>query len=207
MSAPAETPPASPSHQVTTGRSLAFERGVIILVAVAALVAGGTALLVGTGVFGTFRAQRPVLDPLAVRFLQQDPLVTVLFAVVLGVLLALLGAWWLARSLRPEAKPDMTLSTESPGDVTVASAALSDAIRADAESLGGVTRARVRMAGTSQRPTLRMTLSLQEGTNVRQVWEELDHNVLSRARAALETDSVPTAIRLVLDRAPRQRVR
>jgi len=63
------------------------------------------------------------------------------------------------------------------------------------------------MAGSEHRPNLRLTLSLQEGTDVRHVWEELDGKVLSRARRALGVEALPTAIRLRLDRAARQRVR
>lgn len=204
---PPERPSASAPGVPTTGRAIGFERGVVTLVGLIIAVAGITALIVGTGLFGIFRAQRPILDPLVLWLMLHYPIPSIVAAVVVGIVLVAVGGWWISRALRPETRPDMRLRTESPGDVTVESNALSEAIRTDAESLGGVTRARVRMTGTTQRPTLRMTLSLQEGTNVRQVWEDLDHLVLSRARAAMEIDAIPTAIRLVLDRAPKQRVR
>ena len=189
------------------GRSMGFERGLVVLLGLLALLTGVAVVLVSAGVFGAFRAQRPILDPLAVQWLRANPQQAIPFAIVLGVVLVMIGLWWVTHALRPEIRPDLHLDTESPGDLTVTSSALTEAIRSDAESLTGVTQARVRMAGSSQEPTLRMTLALQEGTNVRQVWEELDHTVLSRARAALEAETIPTAIRLVLDRAPRQRVR
>jgi hypothetical protein len=198
MSDPSTTPAA---------RGLGFERGVVVLVGVVALVAGVASLVVSTGWLGVFRAQRPVLDPLAVQWVRDSPQIAVPAAIVLGIVLVVLGLWWVVRALRPEARPDMRLERAQDGDLTVAAAALTEAVRADAETISGVTRARVRMAGSEQRPALRLTLSLQEGTNVRQVWEELDGKVLARARQALGTDPVPTAIRLRLDRAPRPRVR
>ncbi|MBF6507542.1 alkaline shock response membrane anchor protein AmaP [Nocardia farcinica] len=189
-----------------TGRGLGFERGVVVVVALLAVLIGAAVLLVGTGWLGLFRAQRPLADPILVEWLSANSRLALAVAIVLGIVLFVLGLWWVVRALRPESRPDVRLERGS-GELTVTAAALTEAVRADAEQVTGVNRARVRMAGSEQRPSLRLTLSLQEGTNVRQVWEELDGKVLSRAREALGTETLPTAIRLQLDRAPRQRVR
>ncbi|MGW3467774.1 alkaline shock response membrane anchor protein AmaP [Saccharopolyspora sp. NPDC000995] len=186
-------------------RGLAFERATAAAIGSFALVVGVLALLVGTGWLGSFRAQRPLADPILVQWLRDHGLLATAVAIVLGILLLVLGLWWVFRALRPEARPDLRLE-RGKGDLTVTSAALTEAVRADAERVTGVKRARVRMSGSLQRPALRLTLSLQEGTNVRHVWEELDEKVLSRARESLGMDTLPTAIRLQLDRAPRQRV-
>ncbi len=199
---------ARPSS-TAVGRSLRFERGLTVLAGLIALLAGGLALVVGAGWLGAFRAHRAVLDPMVVGVVRAAPGITVFVGIAAGVVLVALGLWWISRALSPEARPDMRLETGtlSTGGLTVSGSALTDAIRTDAESVSGVTRARVRMAGTAQRPNLRMVLSLQEGTNVRQVWEELDDKVLGRAREALGAEVLPTAIRLELDRAPGRRVR
>ena len=191
----------------SVGRALGFERAVVVVVGFAALLAGALALVVGAGWLGVHRARRPVLDPMLVQWWHDHRQLALVIAIVLGLVLVVVGLWWTARALRPEARPDMRLESGDGGDLTVASSALVEAVRADAESVTGVKRARVRMAGDLRRPNLRLTLGLQEGTNVRHVWDELDDKVLSRARAALETEVLPTAIRLELDRAPRQRVR
>ncbi|MDA3649530.1 alkaline shock response membrane anchor protein AmaP [Saccharopolyspora indica] len=189
-----------------TGRALGFERGVVTVIALIAVLLGAAVLLVGTGWLGLFRAQRPLADPILVQWLSDNSRLALVIAIVLGVLLFALGLWWVIRALRPESRPDVRLERGS-AELTVTAAALTEAVRADAEQVTGVNRAHVRMAGDERRPSLRLTLSLQEGTNVRQVWEDLDAKVLSRAREALGTDTLPTAIRLRLDRAPRQRVR
>lgn len=201
----AATAGARPSS-TPVGRAMGFERALTIVVGLIALVAGVAALLVGSGALGRFRAQRPVLDPLAVQWWRSYPQSAMAIVIVLGIVLFVLGVWWVVRSLRPEPRPDMRLERSPSGSLTITASALTDAIRKDAESVNGVRRARVRMAGSAQRPALRLTLALHEGTNVRLVWEELDDKVLSRARQALEADTVPTAIRLQLDRAPKQRV-
>ncbi|MFR9729302.1 alkaline shock response membrane anchor protein AmaP [Saccharopolyspora sp. MS10] len=196
---------ARPSR-TPVGRSLGFERGLLTFLGLVLLLAGAAALVVGAGWLGRFRAQRPVLDPLVTGWLGAHRELGFAAAIVVGLVLALLGLWWLLRALRPEGRPDLRLG-ESESSATITSGALTEAVRADAESVTGVTRARVRMAGSDQRPNVRLTLALQEGTNVRQVWDELEDKVLSRARDALGVEAMPTAIRLQLDRAARQRVR
>ncbi|MGP4017398.1 alkaline shock response membrane anchor protein AmaP [Saccharopolyspora sp. 5N708] len=187
-------------------RDLGFERGVVVVLGVLALLGGIVVLAVGSGWLGVFRAQRPLADPIFVQWLRDYSPVAIPVAIVLGIVLFGLGLWWVVRALQPEARPDVRLERGGAGDLSVTAAALAEAVRTDAERVTGVNRARVRMAGSQQRPSLRLTLSLREGTNVRHVWEELDEKVLSRARQSLGTDTLPTAIRLQLDRVPRQRV-
>jgi hypothetical protein len=113
--------------------------------------------------------------------------------------LFLVGIWWTLRSLRPEPRPDVSLS-ELPGErLTVEHSAICDAVRHDAETITGVSRARVRLVGTPIRPALRIALTLVEGTDVRDVWADLDGRVLARAREAFAVSALPTAVRLELD--------
>lgn len=199
----AEVKPSS----TPTARGAGFERGVVAFLGLLALVIGAGGLLVGFGLLGVFRARRPVADPLAVQWLRDNAGLALWVGLTAGIVLLVLGSWALVRALRPEKRPNLRLEHADAGDLTVSSGALTGAVRADAEQVTGVQRARVRMAGTDRDPSLRLTLSLKEGTNVRHVWEELDHKVLARAREALGTETLPTAIRLKLDRGPKQRVR
>lgn len=204
-----------PSHQAETAhvtsttptaRSLGFERAVTITIGVLAGAAGVLALLVGSGLLGRYRAQRSVLDPLAVRWLRDNPRIAITVAIAVGVVLLVVGIWWVARSLRPESRPNVRLTGGPGGSTTLTASALTEAVRADAGRIEGVTRVRVRTAGSPRRPNLRLVLALHEGADVRHVWDELDHEVLSRARRALDVEALPTAVRLELDRAPRRRV-
>lgn len=193
------------SHAAIT-RSAWLERTLLTLLGLLLLAGGVVALLVGTGVFGTGRAPRPVLDPIAVDFLHRYLLSARIAAIVLGMLLLVLGLWWALRSLRPERKPDLVLDDTAGGELTVTSSALADAIKADAMTVQGVERARARLVGNEDDPALRLTLWLQQGADLRAVWDGLDQQVLSRARHALGLSRLPTAIRLELDAAERQRV-
>jgi hypothetical protein len=90
--------------------------------------------------------------------------------------------------------------------LTVSSGAIAEAIRADAETIRGVERARVRLVGDTDHPALRITLWLQQGSDVRDIWNDLDTQVLSRARAALSVERLPAAVRIELDAAKGSRV-
>ncbi|MER2091385.1 alkaline shock response membrane anchor protein AmaP [Saccharopolyspora rectivirgula] len=188
-------------------RSIGLERSAVVLLGLLALLLGAGAFVVGYGWLGEFRAQRPVVDPLVVQWFGQYSQIATPVGIVLGVALVGLGLWALAVMLRPEPRPDIRLERERGRHLTVSGRALADVVREDAEKVTGVVRARARMSGSARKPALRLALSLREGTDVRQVWDELDTRVLSRARHALGVETLPTAIRLRLDRAPRQRAR
>jgi hypothetical protein len=185
------------------GRSSGTERILTVLIGLVALLGGVAALVVGAGWLGRYRGQRPLLDPIALDWLGRNVLTARIGALVLGLLLLALGLWWFFRSLRPEGRPDLELSD----DLVVTSSAISEAIRADAETIDGISRARVRAVGDSENPALRITLWLREGTDLKRVWEQFDGTVLTRARESLGVDVLPTAIRLELDTTAPQRVR
>lgn len=184
------------------GRALGFERGLVLVLGLLLALLGAVALVVSFGGGGQFRAGRPVLDPVALQWLRLHPRIVVPVGIALGVVLFALGLRWLARSLRPEPRPDFRIGA----GVLLTAQALTRAVRTDAEAVSGVSRARVRTAGTARRRHLRLTLSLEEGTDIGEVCAELDDKVLSRARRALGTDTAPTSVRLRLDRGPKQRV-
>ncbi|MFC5139333.1 alkaline shock response membrane anchor protein AmaP [Actinomycetospora rhizophila] len=185
--------------RAAVARSAGGDRTLTTLLGLVLVAASVLALLVGYGVFGANRAARPVIDPIAVAWVSTHVTATRWILIGVGLLLFLIGIWWTLRSLRPEPRPDVSLS-ELPGErLTVEHAAICDAVRHDAETIDGVSRARVRLVGTAQKPALRIALTLVEGTDVRDVWADLDGRVLARAREAFAVSALPTAVRLELD--------
>jgi len=179
--------PAGPDRTLTTLAGLLL------------LAAGVLVVLLGARVFGVNRAQRPLVDPLVVLWITEHVAAFRAIAIVGGALLGLLGLVWALRALRPEPRPDVLLSDRPEGRLTVEHAAICDAVRRDAEQIAGVSRARVRMVGDPRRPALRLALWLDEGTDVRDVWADVDGRVLARARRAFAVSALPTAVRLELD--------
>lgn len=196
----------SARSQAAVARSAGADRTVAAVLGLLTLTGGAAVLLAGTGVGGQARAGRPVLDPVAVGWISANRSLTLAVAILAGLLLFALGLGWVLRSIRPERKPDVVLEHSPTRGLTVTSEALADAVRADAETVTGVDRARVRLVGDPDRPALRLMLWLREGAELRTVWDELDSQVLARARATLGVDTLPAAVRVELDAARRQRV-
>ena len=187
--------------RAAVARSAAGDRTLVVLSGLVLLALGVLVVLLGAGVFGTNRADRPLIDPLVSSWVSGNADLTRWIAIAAGIVLLVVGLVWAVRSLRPEPRPDVLLS-DAPGQrLTVEHSAIAEAIRTDAEAIDGVSRARVRLVGTEQRPALRMSLWLVEGTDVRDVWADLDGRVLARARQAFAVDALPTAVRLELDAA------
>ncbi|MDQ3153843.1 MAG: alkaline shock response membrane anchor protein AmaP [Actinomycetota bacterium] len=196
----------SSRSSAAVARSAGTDRTLTSLLGLVALAGGVAVLLVGSGVFGSVRANRSVVDPVAVDAITTHRAIALTAGIVAGLLLMLLGLWWALRSLRPERKPDVVLNHAAATRLTVSSGALADAVRADAETVSGVDRARVRLVGDGDHPALRITLWLRQGSDVRDVWDELDERVLARARDALGVRRLPAAVRIELDAADSPRV-
>ena len=187
-------------------RSAAGDRWLVTLIGLVLLAAGVGVTLLSYGVFGTARAGRPLLDPIVVDTLAADPVLWRVIAIAGGIVLAVLGLAWVARSVRPEPRPDVVLDGGPDTTILVSSGAAADAVAAQAGTLAGVGRARARLVGSTAAPALRVTLWLIDDADVRAVLRRLDEEVLATARSALDLPALPVAVRLEVERphpAPR----
>ncbi len=181
-------------------RSAAADRWLTVLVGLVLLLAGVGATLLSYGVFGTGRAARPLLDPIMLDTVAAQPLLWRVVAIVGGVLLAVLGLAWVARSVRPEPRPDIVMNGGADTTIRVSSAAAGEAVASQAGTLPGVARARARLVGAADAPALRVTLWLADDADVRDVLARLNDEVLATARASLGLPTLPVAVRLELER-------
>lgn len=185
--------------RAAVARSAAGDRALVVLVGVLLLVAGTLVALLAYGVFGTGRSARPVLDPLILDALRAQPLAARLVAIGAGLVAAVLGVVWAARSLRPEPRPDLHLTGVPDTRIVIDSTAAAEAVGRQAAALPGVGRARARLVGPEHEPALRVTLWLADDADVRVVLAALEGQVLAGARESLELDALPVAVRLELD--------
>lgn len=200
------TTPLSTAARKATARAAGAQRTLVGLVGLLSLAAGTAALLVSSGLFGIPRAARPVLDPIALDTVGRYQTLARGVALAAGVVLLILGLLWAVRALRPERRPDLLLDSSPDRRLEVSAAAIAHALGADAETITGVSRASARMVGTTAAPAVRLNLWLEEGTDIRDVYRDLDTRILARARDSLGIDSLPTAVRLELDAAAAPRV-
>jgi len=193
--------------RAAAARSAAADRTLAVLVGAVLLALGVLVALLAYGVFGAARAGRPLLDPIVVDALRAQPTVARLIALAAGLLLAVLGLVWAARSLRPESRPDLVLDGGPDTAIVVTASAAAEAVAGQAGALPGVRRARARLVGTEAAPALRLTLWLADDADVRDVLARLDAEVLATARDSLGLADLPAAVRLELETArPTSRV-
>lgn len=198
----------SRESRAAVARSEKLDRLTVGVIGALAAAGGALALVVSAGWLGRPRASRPLADPIALEWLRAHQLWAQVGALVAGVLLVLLGLWVASRTLRPEPRPNLVLEENAEtGGLLVTAQAFTAAIRADAENVSGVAEVRARVVRVDNTPALRLQLWLRHGADVHAVWSELDKRVLTRAREALGVPAIPTAIRLELGSAQRQRVK
>ncbi|PZS38138.1 MAG: alkaline shock response membrane anchor protein AmaP [Pseudonocardiales bacterium] len=198
------TGPVSPEVVAGPGaRAAGAQRTLVGLTGLVSLGAGGTALLAGSGLLG---ADHPVLDTTVLDALRAHQSTARAVAIAIGVALLVLGVFWTVRALTPERRSNLVLDPSPDGRLEISASAIAGALRADAETIDGVNRARARMAGTTDTPVLCLNLWLEDGADVRAVYHDLDTRVLSRARDSLGTSCLATAVRIELDAAPPTRV-
>jgi len=205
MSKSAEPPaPVDPRvrrrSRSAVARSAGGDRWLTVLIGLVLLLVGVGVTLLSYGVFGVARAGRPLLDPIILDTVAAQPLLWRVVAIVGGLLLAVFGLTWVARSVRPEARPDVVLNGGADTTIRVSSAAAGEAVASQAETLPGVARARARLVGAAAAPALRVTLWLADDADVRSVLARLHGEVLATARASLDLPSLPVAVRLELER-------
>lgn len=213
MSAPASPVPASDGttalapapravrkrSRKALARSAAGDRWVAGLIGLVLLLAGvGTALL-AYGVFGEFRASRPLLDPMIVDALRARPLLWRIIAIAVGVVLTIIGLAWAVRSLRPEKRPDLVLDGGPDTAIVVGAGAAAEAVAERAATLPGVGRAKARVVGSAGAPALRVTVWITDEADVADVCRRLETDVLAEARDSLGLEHLPVAVRLELD--------
>ncbi len=107
MTAP--TAPTATAARKATARAAGTQRTLVGLIGLLSLAAGAFALVVGSGLLGTDRAARPVLDPLVLNTLRTYQTLSRGLAVAAGVILLIFGLLWAVRALAPERRPNLLL--------------------------------------------------------------------------------------------------
>lgn len=184
-------------------RSAAGERWLVGLVGAVLLLAGAGVALLGHGVLGAGRAQRPLLDPMIVDALRAHPVPARIGALLVGLVLVVGGLAWAARVVRPERRPDLELDGGSGTSVLVTSGAVAEGVAEQARSVAGVARARARLVGDDEHPALRLTVWLAEDADVAEVCRRIPDEVVGGARHSLDVAELPTAVRIEYDPAAR----
>lgn len=173
-------------------------RGLVGLLGLVLLTAGGLGLALGFGAFGNGR--HPLLPQPMRNFAQDQPWFW--WAVAAGSLvLALLGLRWLLAQLHTDRVSRMDLTADDrDGLTTVHASALTDAVEAEAEAVRGVAGASAQLRDQRGR-RLALAVDLADHADIAEVRRILEERVVSHARQAVDDPELPVDIQLRPGRA------
>lgn len=117
---------------------------------------------------------------------------------VLAALTLLAGAalWWALAQFRSGRLPRLDLDGGDVRGVALHGGALEEVLAAEAATLDGVDRARVRLTGGRDAPRIGMVLTLTPEAVPATILTQLDAVVLAHARTATGRTDLPTEVRL-----------
>jgi len=160
---------------------------IVLIIAGALLVVGGVlALLQSGGVFGSARAESPVIsDPTAHWYADNGGwLWPVVGACALAV--AVLCVWWVSAQIRTQGSARIELDRGHGGTVTASATALADCVEADALAQPGIARARARISSSAEETRLHLTVWVAPPYDVTDAITQLANTVLPHLGNAFE---------------------
>lgn len=172
-------------------------RVLLIVVGALLIVAGVLALLQSGGVFGSARADSPVVsDPTAHWYGENGgwlwPVTGVLALVIAG-----LCVWWVSAQIRTQGSARIELDRGHRGTVTVSANALADCVETDTLAQPGIARARARISNVGEETRLHLTIWVEPPYDITGIITRLNNTVLPHIANALDGPA-PTPIRTTI---------
>ena len=186
----------------------------LAVVGVLLLAAGGYVLARSLGAFGTEQADAPVYAERTASWIHaQQPWIWITLAAV-GVIVALLPLRWLLVQLRTDRlgriamDTDLALDPDDDGDLgagrtTLPTSALTTAIGQEIDGYPGVRAVTVHVAGRPDRPELRLEVTIDSDADPARIRTRIVDEAIAHAKAALDTEFLPTQLLLAVNRPPR----
>ena len=186
----------------------------LAVVGVLLLAAGGYVLARSLGAFGTEQADAPVYAERSASWIHaQRPWIWITLAAI-GVIVALLALRWLLVQLRTDRlgriamDTDLALDPDDDGDLgagrtTLPTSALTTAIGQEIDGYPGVRAVTVHVAGRPDRPELRLEVTIDSDADPARIRTRIVDEAIAHAKAALDTEFLPTQLLLAVNRPPR----
>lgn len=122
-------------------------------------------------------------------------------------LVLVLAVWWALAQFRRGRLAEVLVETGDGEGALLRGRALEAALTAEAESLGGVERAHVRLRGRRTAPEARMGLMLEARAEPARTLEGLRAEALEHARGSAGLEQLPAEVRLRTERHRAERAR
>ncbi|RJL33188.1 alkaline shock response membrane anchor protein AmaP [Bailinhaonella thermotolerans] len=180
-----------------------INRTALTLVGLVLLAAGALALAKALGAFG--RRTGHLMTPAMERFAAQHQWFWWAVAAGLLVLVVLGLSWLLAQGGSDRVRGGLHLADGPDGVTRMNAGAATDAVTSELKALPGVQDAHTTLAGTPDKPYLRVNVTIDESTDVASFRTRLRNHVIARLRTALELDHLQSLVRLRLANTPKPR--
>jgi len=192
----------------------------LAVVGVVLLAAGGYVLARSLGAFGTAQADAPVYSERTASWIHaQHPWIWITLAAV-GVIVALLALRWLLVQLRTERLGRIAMDTDLDADpqdtagpgytddlgagrTALPTSALTAAIGQEIDGYPGVRAVTVHVAGRPDLPELRLEVTIDADADPARIRTRIVDEAIAHAKAALDTEFLPTQLLLAVNRPPR----
>jgi hypothetical protein len=195
---------------MNTARTARGNRLGVALTGLVLLIGGGYLITRSLGAFGSGQAQDPIYSAGTAGWIhEQRPWFWVVLAALAVILAALLIRWLLAQ-LRSDSLNRIALDTDTSsgsgsgsGRAGLPAAALTAAVGAEIDSYPGVSKVRASLAGKPDQPELRLRVTIDPDADLARVRRRITGEALADARTALDTEHLPTQLRLTVGRRAR----
>lgn len=161
-------------------------RVLLILIGILLIVIGVLALLQSGAVFGSARAESPVVsDPTAhwygVNGTWFWPTAGAIMLVVAG-----LCVWWVSAQIRTQGSTRIELDRSHDGTVTASPTALAECVEADTTAQPGIARARAKLNSVGEETRLHLTVWVQPPYDIADAVARVNNTVLPHLAHAFD---------------------
>ena len=176
-----------------------LNRGLLTVLALVLMLAGGYGLARGYEAFGAEAAEEPVLTDSLRDWVARNENWFWAVAFVLAAVVAYLGLRWLLTQLHSPRLAEIDLTGDgSRGTTRLRAGGATQALANDIESYFGVSSASARMTEDGERPEVLVRVDVNDDVDVPALRSRIEEHALPRFCQALEVPDVEARIKLQL---------
>ncbi|MCM1011132.1 MULTISPECIES: alkaline shock response membrane anchor protein AmaP [unclassified Brevibacterium] len=184
-------------------------RTLLFIVGLVCLIVGAGAAAAGFGFLSTIIAGLEPSSTLGVLAVPFTWSFSALVAVLIAVVLAIIGIWWLSLQIprKDAAKPLRLQQDARTGLTTVTANVIAEAVADDLETIEGVDSAQVIVRGTARRPELVIHIDVDDRADIDAIVAEVADRVARNASSALGEPLAAVGLEIGIARTPNRKQR
>ncbi|MFC9442766.1 MULTISPECIES: alkaline shock response membrane anchor protein AmaP [Brevibacterium] len=184
-------------------------RTLLFIVGLVCLIVGAGAAAAGFGFLSAIVAGLEPSSSLGVLAVPFTWSFSALVAVLIAVVLAIIGIWWLSLQIprKDAAKPLRLQQDARTGLTTVTANVIAEAVSDDLETIEGVDSAQVIVRGTARRPELVIHIDVDDRADIDAIVAEVADRVARNASSALGEPLAAVGLEIGIARTPNRKQR